>query len=275
MDRQGLYEIYQENLKILEDEIGQVKKMTQINLGKLYYERANTNKQGRIKKLEYDVLGSTRLYTFLLCSWLEARLKKILYENSSVAFTDAERQIVLSGREMNKKWRNCLNLSVCKSYGFRFCMNQNDYSANFMNESDAFYYQKVYGYLDDIEQAITIRNRLAHGQWSRPLNSNCSDLAGQKVYDFLEENDNIQKLDLLYNIYKIIAEVIGSYVVYKDKILTDNFRNDVEKKIQKIDNYRKRIKKCNFDNYCKPFYKQECLERECKKSVYKNTLACL
>ena len=66
MDRQGLYEIYQENLKLLEDEIGQVKKMTQINLGKLYYERANTNKQGRIKKLEYDVLGSTRLYTCLL-----------------------------------------------------------------------------------------------------------------------------------------------------------------------------------------------------------------
>ena len=37
MDRQNLYNIYQNNLELLENELGQVKKMTQINLGKLYY----------------------------------------------------------------------------------------------------------------------------------------------------------------------------------------------------------------------------------------------
>ena len=270
MDRQRLYEIHQENLELLENELEQVKKMTQINLGKLYYERANANTQGKIKKLEYDVLGSTRSYTFLLCSWLEARLKKILYEGSSVAFTDVEREIVLSDKKMNEKWRKCLNMSVCKSYGFVFDVEQRDYSSCFVNDSDAArYYQKVYSYLDDIEQAITVRNRLAHGQWKIPLNSSSSDLAGQEVNDFFAENDNIQKLDLLYNIYKIIAEIISSYVVYKDKILTNNFRNDIEKKIQKIVNYRQRIDRNKFDSYCKSFYRQECVERECKKNMYK------
>lgn len=266
LDRQNLYEIYQENLKLLENELEQVKRMTQISLGKLYYERANANVQGQIKKIEYDILGSTRLYTFLLCSWLEARLKKILYENSSVAFTDNERRKVLSSKKMNEKWRKCLNMSVCKSYGFSYSDSQNDYAPYFINNPDAMqYYQKVCSYLDDIEQAIIVRNRLAHGQWKIPLNGNCSDFAGQEVYDFLNLNDNIQKLDLLYNIYRIIAEIISSYVVYKDKILTDNFKRDIGEKIQKIANYQQRMNKSKFNNYCKPFYKAECLKRVSKK----------
>ena len=76
MDRQNLYNIYQNNLELLENELGQVKKMTQINLGKLYYATLEGKELGEIKKNERYVLGSTRLYTFLLCSWLEARLKK-------------------------------------------------------------------------------------------------------------------------------------------------------------------------------------------------------
>ena len=76
MDRQNLYNIYQNNLELLENELGQVKKMTQINLGKLYYATLERKELGEIKKKERYVLGSTRLYTFLLCSWLEARLKK-------------------------------------------------------------------------------------------------------------------------------------------------------------------------------------------------------
>lgn len=106
--------IYQNNLELLENELGQVKKMTQINLGKLYYATLERKELGEIKKNERYVLGSTRLYTFLLCSWLEARLKKILYESSSVAFSERERSIVLSSRTMSEKWKKCLNISVCK-----------------------------------------------------------------------------------------------------------------------------------------------------------------
>lgn len=266
MDRQSLYEIYQENLELLENEMQQVKKMTQMNLGKLYYERTNKNKQGDIQKLEYDVLGSTRLYTFLLCSWLEARLKKILYENSSVAFAEAERENILSAKKMSEKWRRCLNISVCKSYGFVFQPNKNDYSADFRSNSDELQnYQKVYTYLSEIEQAITVRNRLAHGQWSRPLNSGCTGLAEQGVYDFLSQNDNIQKLNLLHKIYKNIAEIISAYVVYKEKVSTPNFKKEIEKRMQKIVNDQQRIEKSEFNSYCKSFYRKECWKRETKK----------
>lgn len=270
MDRQSLYEIHQDNLSLLENELEQVKKMTQINLGKLYYEKSNSNIQGNIQKLEYDILSSTRLYTFLLCSWLEARLNKILYENSSVAFSDTERNCIISCDTMSDKWRNCLNMSVCKSYGFSFNIKQKDYSSDFSNGSDHLqYYQKVYTYLDDIKHAVTIRNRLAHGQWKTQLNNKGTNFAGVDVNNFFYTYDNIQKLDLLYNVYKIIAEIISSYVVYKDKILTDNFKKDLEKKIRKIDNFRQRIEKTSFEDYCQSFYRKECIERTAKKKLYK------
>ena len=269
MDRQSLYEIHQENIVLLENELDQIKKMTQINLGKYYYEKNATNIQGTIKKLEFDILASTRLYTFLLCSWFEARLCKILYENSSVAFSDTERNTVTSASKMSDKWRNCLNMAICKSYGFTFVPTQNDYSTCFTIETEHLaYYQKVYAYLDDIEHAITIRNKLAHGQWKTPLNSNKTNFAGPDVQNFLNTNNNIQKLDLLYNVYKIIAEIISSYVVYKDKVSTDNFKNDLEKKIQKIDNFKRRINKTSFEDYCRPFYIKECRVRAANKMLH-------
>ncbi|MFR4413136.1 MAG: hypothetical protein ACLT5B_07270 [Clostridia bacterium] len=88
-----------------------------------------------------------------------------------------------------------------------------------------------YEYLGDIEQAVTIRNRLAHGQWKIQLNSNESNLASEEITSFFERYDNIQKLDLLYKVYKLIAEIISSYVVYKDKVLTNNFKQEIKDKI--------------------------------------------
>jgi len=193
-------------------------------------------------------------------------LKKILYENSSVAFNDLERLDILNGQTMSEKWQRCLNLSVCKSYNFHFTLTKNDYSACFLTSSDAsIHYQKVYSYLGQIEQAITVRNRLAHGQWKTQLNNRCTQLAGNDVHSFFLLNDNIQKLDLLYDTYKLIAEIISSYVVYKDKVLTDNFNKHIAQQIKKIEDNQMRIRKSKFNNYCKPFFKKECKERECKK----------
>lgn len=74
---------------------------------------------------------------------------------------------------MSEKWKKCLNISVCKSYGFTFEREINEYIDYFNDCSDEKYcYCKVYEYLGDIEQAVTIRNRLAHGQWKIQLNSN-------------------------------------------------------------------------------------------------------
>lgn len=63
-------------------------------------------KLSKSKKTEYDILSGNRLYTFLLCSWFEARLNKILYENSSAGFTDGDRRSIKSEKKMGQKWKN-------------------------------------------------------------------------------------------------------------------------------------------------------------------------
>lgn len=269
MNREQLYNIYQTNLELLENELVQVKRMAQANLGKLCYAKLEEKELGEIQKREKDVLGITRLYTFLLCSWLEARIKKILYEGSSVAFTEAERNQILSARKMSCKWKKYFNMAVCKSYGFIFKSNKNNYTDCFGNRKEELYcYQKVLKYLDDIKQAITVRNRLAHGQWETQLNYEETRMAGPEVYDFLNQYDNVQKLDMLYSIYKIIAEIISSYVVYKDKNVTNNFNDTMIKKIKEIENFHQRIEKSNFEKYCKPFMIKEKSEYKNRKKVY-------
>ena len=272
MDRQDLYEIHQDNLKLLENQLDQVKKMVQINLGKYHYEKNTANIPATLEKLEFDILAGTRLYTFLLCSWLEARLNKILYENSSVAFSDTERDRVMSPTKMSEKWRNCLNMAICKSYGFHFNANQKDYSSCFPTGSPHLeYYQKVYTYLKDIEHAITVRNRLAHGQWKKQLNSKGDSLSSSDINNFFKENDNIQKLDLLHSSYKIIAEIISSYVVYKDKVSTNNFKNALKGKVTRIEAYSQRIKKSVFNDYCQIFYKKECALQAANKNWHEGS----
>ena len=93
-------------------------------------------------------------------------------------------------------------------------------------------------------------------------------MAGPEVYNFLNQYDNVQKLDMLYSIYKIIAEIISSYVVYKDKNVTNNFNDTMIKKIKEIENFHQRIEKSNFEKYCKPFMIKEKSEYENRKKVY-------
>ncbi len=105
--------------------------------------------------------------------------------------------------------------------------------------------------LDDIQNAITIRNRLAHGQWSVQFNSRRTAIA---TYDFFSKYDNIQKLVLLKEKFSLIAEIISDYVVFKDKTSGQRDFNDfIYNKIKKVQNIEIRILKHNFEKYCKRF----------------------
>ena len=80
----------QQNLGLLEQESSIFKKSAQIAIGKHAWQKEHDYNVYQLEASKREVLAATRLYTFLICSWLEARLTKILYENSSCAFTDAE-----------------------------------------------------------------------------------------------------------------------------------------------------------------------------------------
>ena len=263
MTKNDFYIVYQANLKMLEREIKLVKKSTQINLGRKLWLQENISDNSKVLSCEEDIEAGTRLYTFLICSWLEARLMKILYENSSAAFTDTEINHIRSLSSMTTKWKESFSMAVCKSYGFTY-VNAHDYTSNFTNGSTSQQnYIDILSLFVDIENAITIRNRLAHGQWDKQFNSSNTTL---KNYPFFNIYTNIQKLDLLRQYYNYIADIISSYVTYKDKANT-NFDSGIQNKIALIKEKKIRILNSDFDKYCQPFKLREAKIRNHFKEI--------
>lgn len=249
MDRKDYYEHYQSNLELLDCEMEQVKTAAQQAIGEKAWLETMHRDQKQIAKTDYRIKACTRLYTFLLCSWFEARLLKMLYENSSVAFTDQEIATIRSNqpryKEMNQKWKESFSIAVCRGYGFSYAPNT-DYTAQFVNGSvEQRCYSTVCSFFSDIADAITIRNRLGHGQWDVQFNGSNTNVAN---YSFFTEYDNIQKLNMLKQAFNEIAEIINSYVTYKDKHVS-NFNALIEKRINKVFQIRTRIQNSDFEKY--------------------------
>lgn len=253
MTKSDYYEIYQKNIKLLEQQIAVTKRSTQILLGeKGYKEKINQNTES----IQYEILATTRLYSFLMCSWFEARLYKMLYEGSSEGFTESEiNKILGTGKKpLYKKWTDAYNFAICKKYGFTFGPNQ-DYSNNFSTANDSNNYKIVITLLNTIEKAIEVRNKLAHGQWHIPLTGSRKNIATD-IDHYLTTFDNIQKLHYQHQTYKLIAEIIHDIVVSK---LT--YERDFDTKMQRIKTYQTNIRTKNFSKYCKPYIRYETKKR--------------
>lgn len=276
-----LYTIYQQNLSLLETQMELVKSTTFKNIGiyewekNLYISKTPNNTSslnGTLQKRNNDILAGTRLYTFLLCSWLESRLNKILYEASSNAFTDSEREIVQNLKQMEYKWKACFNLALCKGVSISYLGIENNLKNNckslfLSHPTISQKYDTLFNYFDLIKGAIGVRNRLAHGQWETQLNSNSTNYATGDIENFFLTYNNIQKLSILFSMFKEIAEIISSYVVYKEWASSrqNEFDLKINKHMHKINHYKKEIETKSFDKYCASSYRQECAKRRIRR----------
>lgn len=247
MDRSDYYKHYQANIKLLDCEIGQVKKAAQTAIGKKAWQERKGYCTEQIEATETEIKACTRLYSFLICSWFEARLMKMLYENSSVAFTDAEIASIRQIKTMDEKWRTSFSIAVCRSYGISYAGDA-DYSSHFASGSiQQRNYSDIRSLFTDIRDAITIRNRLAHGQWETQFNSSNTNIAN---YDFLTDYDNIQKLDILKQCFDHIGEIISAYVTCKDKS-TPDFDQRIRARIKQILEKKTRIQNSDYQKYAR------------------------
>lgn len=258
MNKKDYYKVYQENLVLLNAEIDMVKTATQQYIGKKAFQEENGAEPAQIAASEKRILAGVRLYAFLICSWFEARLMKILYEESSAAFTDSEIYNICHMSNMLEKWTTTFNMAVCKGFGFSYIAGKNDYSDCFASSTQDHHmqdhqrnYQRVLILFPEIKDAITIRNRLAHGQWSKQFNGRNTSIT---QYPFFSVYDNIQKLDLLRQCYEHIAEIISAYVVTIDKRSAD-FDKTIVKKIEVLSDKKKKIQSMDYRKYVLPLAK--------------------
>lgn len=264
MDKADCYKYYQANIELLNVQITQVEKIVRTAVGKKEWQVRKSVDAYQIARTEKEIKASTRLLTFLICSWLEARLMKILHENSSVAFSAEEIERIEKLKTMDEKWKNSFLIAVCKSYGFHYVKNA-DYTCQFEDGSiEKDNYKKICDFFDDIEDAITIRNRLAHGQWDVQFNSKKTSV---KAYGFLGKYDNIQKLIILKQCYESIAEIISAYITYKDK-KNPRFNHLIEDKIKLISDKKVKIMNMDYSKYVSKLERKYESVRKQKAEIY-------
>lgn len=101
----------------------------------------------------------------LLGAWAEDRLRKMLFEPKG--FTAAEREQITSAGSQIEIWKAALELGFRKRYQIPFA----NLSQMLPLTPRARYAALLNIINDDLRPIIEVRNKLAHGQWVRPLNS--------------------------------------------------------------------------------------------------------
>lgn len=249
MDNQEKYESNNKNIELLKIQIEYIKKELKNELVRWKLSKDNNYPNHRIhygENFKKKILALKRLYTFLISTWFEAQLMKVIYDKSSGAFTDEEQKAILEIKQIINKIKYIFNLTICKKYGVPFIGEEVNYTEKLPNERTKKQYQFILEIIEkDIDMAILVRNRLAHTQWEVQFNSRGSNAIEIELF---RKYDNIQKLDMLYNNYKLYTELLERYITVRD-VKMDTFQLEIDKLIERIEQNKIRIEKSNYLKY--------------------------
>lgn len=150
----------------------------------------------------------TKILSQLITCWAEVRILKVLHEQN--AFTQIEIDAILLKRNatLQSKWEDSVNLAFTKAYSLN-STSPIDQQLNTINQSR--YLQIMDLIANDLSLSITLRNRIAHGQWRTALTSNLKSVSPsltQKIND-----ENIVGLQLKKKILTGLALIINDLSV--------------------------------------------------------------
>jgi len=111
----------------------------------------------------------------MIGAWAECRLLKLLYEPD--AFSDDERQVVLDEGALDR-WMKVVEVGFRRHYRIPAASLQ----PPALPKTAHARFQILNSVIrDDLRAIITLRNKLAHGQWAYPLADDLADVAQQQM----------------------------------------------------------------------------------------------
>lgn len=228
LSKNNLYDIYQKNLLAANKQLSILEEICKLKRAEYYYfEKQNSERKN--KALD-DYISSTRLYAFLLGNWYEIKLYKLIHDNSSAAFNDSEIAIIKGKKNISDRWKEVYQLSLDKA------------RADGLEEMAELKIEEIDriitgDYFAEIDELITTRNRLGHGQWDTQLNGSQTN---ENPLNFLIRYKTYNHLRLLRNKLDKISKIIECIVVFKDK-KSKTFNNDISKYLKEIEKIETRI----------------------------------
>jgi hypothetical protein len=210
------------------DYIEKVKRYHDDNFAAVNSALGNIEKQLRKSLSKSDESGEltfTRLYTMMLGVWCEARLHKLLYEKG--VFSEDERRFVYSISSLGDRWQRALELGLKKHLGLKI---EDEISKKKVNFSVFNLYEEIRGWIvEHFAPAITLRNKIAHGQWVKPFTNtqgewvNTSDfsICGSSMASL--KGENVLTTTIKVQLIKEISVTINNLAVDSHVYKAENF----------------------------------------------------
>lgn len=186
------------------------------------------------KKLS-DIDSLLRTHVLLLGAWAECRLKKLLYEAGG--FHAPDRATIKSKRTQLDQWVATIELGFKNRYGVRSLTSRS------LNHTAYQRYRTIVDAVDqDIRPVITLRNKLAHGQWACILTSR-EDRLSQNLMS------QIQNENLLSSKFKL--QIVGHLAAFiHDLIATSSaFERDFDKHYRLFEDAQRNLRDRSYVDY--------------------------
>ena len=195
-----LYRFHVANLRELELAIGHAARLAKAAI-------ASQDPQRSLRSL-------LRLYAFLTGAWAECRLQKLLHEE--FGFSDAEREHVRQKSTQLEQWQATVDTAFRKHHNIpKAALNGRS-----LGVAHAARRKALHDMLEnELRIVIEIRNKLAHGQWIYPLNSEGNKVEAEKFK--LISKENLLSLQLIFSLIGHLADVINDLVVSPKAFLRD------------------------------------------------------
>jgi hypothetical protein len=178
----------------------------------------------------------TKILSILVVAWTEESLLKLLYQNN--LFSDNEREQVLKKRSLENKWKQCLNIAIVRAFN----IPETRILSNLPFTYREYYRELIRIIENDFLQSITIRNRIAHGQWVYAFTNDLKQISQEATR--LINTDNIITIQMKMKILKTMTSIISDFCISPDLA-----KRDFDNKYKVIDEQVTNLHKRNYQQY--------------------------
>ncbi|MGV0083974.1 hypothetical protein EEAAV_08875 [Rahnella aceris] len=180
------------------------------NLRELELALGHTGRLARIEISSKDpqkgLRSLLRLYSFLVGAWIETRLRKLLHEE--FGFTESERNQIEQKSSQLDQWKETVDLAFRKHHK----ITKAPLDQRSLGVAHAARRAALHDVLsNELRILIEIRNKLAHGQWVYPFNSEGDAVEPDKFK--LINKENLQSLQFKYSLAEHLADAVHDLVV--------------------------------------------------------------
>jgi len=185
------------------------------------------------------LFSETCVLAFLLAAWMEVRLQKLMYEPG--AFQAAERVQVARGKTVIDRWLASVSVATKRAYGLK---GRRRIAADTIPHSAFSRYVTITETLRTVfSRWSEVRNRLSHGQWQYPLNTNGDDVSPD-LYKSIHDQ-NILEIAFSRQMVRAIADVIHDLAVSRQ-----TFERDFDRHYATFINAKRNNENRSFIDYC-------------------------